>query len=493
MLLKNRNGWVLSRLEHQGISTYKHYFFCTCGHKFQVKTALNNPLPPEMLCPACGEYYFKDADEFLHKKDIKIWKSFYWDSEGSQDDTKWYMTLKYLIPIYSPLTKTAQLEAQTLLKIEFPKEGSGSSYITSKGYFVTSYNLFLDGKVEPLLELLRDDASYKLYEHIMNNKTENIAWLKKEDMEKLPIKDRLKCLEFFLKNSHLKEYQFFFWKMDLLDHTTRKYPLQIEMMDFIGNHIKKKSIRRGLYISHESSMKLCGFYTPYSDYIFSRSIENVDLLVKLYTLDPFIKHELFSNETFATGTDFIEFLKKYYSSNQITEFFITHIQDKTHYKTRLQEWKDTLVMLEDELCIEKLEEYFNKQKLTTKALHDEIINIYHTLTYKLDNKENFVYDPLHVKAEGKFKNLKFILPKTTQELHLWSKKLNNCMFGYTRSIHAKNSIIYGVFKEQSLLYAVELKNNQIVQAKGYSNNNIGDEDMSIVREWGQYVLIVRDV
>ena len=47
----------------------------------------------------------------------------------------------------------------------------------------------------------------------------------------------------------------------------------------------------------------------------------------------------------------------------------------------------------------------------------------------------------------------------------------------------KNSIIYGVFKEQSLLYAVELKNNRIVQVKGYSNKNIGDEDMRVVREW----------
>lgn len=231
--------------------------------------------------------------------------------------------------------------------------------------------------------------------------------------------------------------------MDLLYHTTTKYPLQIEMMNFIGNHIKKKSIRRGLYTSHENSMKLCGFYTPYSDYLFSRSIENVDLLVKLYSLNPFIKEELFSDETFNIGTAFIEFLKKYYSLKQITEFFITHIQDKTHYKTRL------------------------------------------------DNKENFEYDPQHVKAEGKFKNLKFLLPKTMQELHLWSKKLNNCMFGYARGIHAKNSIIYGVFKEQSLLYAIRLKNNKIVQAKGYSNKNICDEDMRVVRDWGQYILIVK--
>lgn len=40
--------------------------------------------------------------------------------------------------------------------------------------------------------------------------------------------EKLKSLEFFLKNSHLKEYQFFFWKMDLLFNKTTKYPLQIE-------------------------------------------------------------------------------------------------------------------------------------------------------------------------------------------------------------------------------------------------------------------------
>jgi len=493
MLLKNRNGWVLSRLEHQGISAYKHYFFCTCGHEFQVKTALNNPLPPDMLCPTCGEDYFKDAHEFLHKKDIRIWKSFYWDSEGRQDDKKWYMTLKYLIPIYNPLTKTVQLETQTLLQVEFPKYGNSFFHITNKAYFITSYNLFLDGKVEPLLGLLSDDASYKLYEYIMSHKTENIAWLKKDDIECLPVDKRLKCIEFFLKNPHLKEYQFFFWKMDLLHHKTTQYPLQIEMIDFIANHIKVKSVKRELYNSYDIFIKKFEVYEPYSDYIFSRTISNIDLLVKLYKMNPKTKLALFGGDYLDIYIDFIEFLKLHYSQKQITEFFITHLQEKKYTEQRQKEWKDTLRMIDSVSKTKEIRKYYLKPKLNTKNLHNEIVRISHIVRYEIQEKEEFQYQNAHIKAQGKFKNLKFSLPKTVNELYRWSKALRNCMFAYSDDIHLQNSIIFGVFKEKKLLYAVEIKNNQITQAKAHSNRTVHCEDMETIKKWHQWMLMSGEI
>lgn len=61
--------------------------------------------------------------------------------------------------------------------------------------------------------------------------------------------------------------------------------------------------------------------------------------------------------------------------------------------------------------------------------------------------------------------------------------LHNCMFGYSKRIHQQQSIIYGVFRAEELLYAVELNGFRIVQAKSVSNNIVPDDDMSIVNGW----------
>jgi hypothetical protein len=55
------------------------------------------------------------------------------------------------------------------------------------------------------------------------------------------------------------------------------------------------------------------------------------------------------------------------------------------------------------------------------------------------------------------------------------------MFGYSRSIHNQISIIYGVFKEDGLVYAVEISNLKIIQAKAMFNRNIPEEDREIIQ------------
>jgi len=120
MLLKNKNGWVLSVLSG-GITAYTHFFFCSCGQEFQVKTPINAPMLPDVLCPNCGEDYFKDADEFLHKKATRIWKSFYWDSVVGEDNQKWFIKLKYLMPIYNHTTNIVELKERSLLHVELDK------------------------------------------------------------------------------------------------------------------------------------------------------------------------------------------------------------------------------------------------------------------------------------------------------------------------------------------------------------------------------------
>jgi len=261
------------------------------------------------------------------------------------------------------------------------------------------------------------------------------------------------------------------------------------MLNFVVDNRKEKSIKKALYLGYENSINYIGYY-PYSDYIFSRSIKNIDLLIKLYGIYPAIKQHIFTDETFVVAIEFIQFLKRYYTEKQIVKLFVEDMQDIKAYKNRLNNWRDTLRMLQTRNAFNSLEEHFSKVKLTTKKLHDEIVRVFHIVSYELDAKESFEYDEIYLSACSTYKELEFRLPSTVKELSLWAKMLHNCMFGYSRSIHEQRSIIYGVFRAEELLYAVELNGFRIVQAKAVSNNTIPAEDMSIINGWKNNSLII---
>ena len=67
---------------------------------------------------------------------------------------------------------------------------------------------------------------------------------------------------------------------------------------------------------------------------------------------------------------------------------------------------------------------------------------------------------------------------------------NTKFYGYSIRIHQQQSIIYGVFRAEELLYAIELNGFRIVQAKAVSNNVVPSEDMSIINGWKNNSLMI---
>jgi len=328
-----------------------------------------------------------------------------------------------------------------------------------------------------------------MYNYVMMNKSKAIEWINDDNLKELSIDDKLKYLTFFLKNSHLKEHRFFFWRMGNLRNHTIKHNTQIKMLDFIVDNRKEKSIKKALYQGYKSAIKSMGYY-PYCDYVFSRTIKNIDLLIKLYGICPTIKQHIFTDETFAVAIEFIQFLKRYYTEKQIVKLFFEDMQDVKEYKNRLNNWSDTLRMLQTRNAFNSLQEHFSKVKLTTKKLHDEIVRVFHIVSYELDAKENFEYDEVYLSACRTYKELDFKLPLTVKELTLWMKILHHGRVGYSRRIHQQQSIIYGIFKEEELLYFIELNGVVIVRAKAIYDRNIPNDDMSIVKDWQTNILTI---
>jgi len=130
-----------------------------------------------------------------------------------------------------------------------------------------------------------------------------------------------------------------------------------------------------------------------------------------------------------------------------------------------------------------LNQFFQKVKLTTKTLHDEITRVSHLASFDRGDHSTLVYKSHQNSVEVFIEDLEFRLPVDTVELSMWAKELHNCMFGYVNSIKSARSIIYGVFRDNELLYAVELRAMQIAQALGKFNKKIEEIDMNIIKKW----------
>ena len=322
-------------------------------------------------------------------------------------------------------------------------------------------------------------AMNALFHFIVTHKNETIAWIEKEELVHMNIDEKLDCLRYFLKYPHLKEINFYYWDMVLLQNYTTEYNTELKMLDFILHHRKEKSIRKALYTSYKIAID-SKKYNPHSDYIFSRTIKDPNLLVTLLSMDFTVKQNLLTDENYLEAMALIKFLKKYYTEKQISQLFIIDLPSK---KQMNQYWEDILRMLQRNNAFLELEEHFFKNKLTIEALHDEIVRILRIADFSHLKNAVFTYEEHLLSMQGFHDDLIFKLPFSIEVLSLWSNILRNCMFSYAESIQCGESVIYGVFKEEKLLYALELSEGEVVQAKALANQNIPQVDMEKIEEW----------
>jgi hypothetical protein len=479
----NKNSWSLSLETETG---YSHHYFCKCGHAFGLFTDSEISLAPDLFCPHCENNYFIDTQEWELGTKTKIWKQFFWEHELRSDDLVWSVILFFTLPRVKD--EKIVLERQNIFTVSFEKSyvnTSTKSITHDYSYPILSqYKLFLNDNVTKFYKLMVQEAKELLFANIMSHKTEAISWLDERKMAHYPLRKKLDLVEYFIKHPHLQELELFEWKMPHLHHHTRAHPSQEAMLHFIRGEKQEKTLKKALYSNYLAALGSQGYH-PYSDFVFARSIDDANFLRELLSIAPAIKEHIFNDENFAHALRFINFLKLHYSEKQITRLFVEEMQDLKHYKRAVLNWRDTLRMLSPQNSFESLERYFHKVKLTTKALHDELIRVFNLASFEDQTNSLFTYAPHQLAAQTLNSELRFVLPEDVFELSLWAKTLHNCMFGYVRQIKNGHSLIYGVFKEDALTYAIELRGTKIIQAHGTFNKRIHDEDMQIIDNWHQ--------
>ena len=477
----SKNSWVKT-IENSQMTKYLHYFFCKCGHSFKMHTAINSPIAPSTYCSNCGNDTFTDIDSFKKGELIDHMEHLHLGIKTFQNSMLWGMYAYMEIPTYIKQEEVV-LRKKILLKIHMHKNGnpiSGKIYDSYYySYATNKYNIPIY-KAPDSIDLM---VMQVLYSFIMKHKTDEISWLEHKDFDDLSVDKKLQQINYLLKHPHIKELNFYYWDMTVLQNYTRKYPSEIQMLDYVCNHRKEKSIKKALYHTYNNAI-IAKYYNPHCDYVFSRTIDDVNLLVKLINIDPDVKQKIFTDDDYLEGMELIVFLKNYYSEKQICKLFFKEILNKQ----ALQYWKDIVRMMQRDNAFIDLEHYFHRVKLTTKHLHDEIIRALHLANFSYEGNAIFNYKDNQVFAQGMYDGLVYKLPFSAEELSLWSQILHNCMFGYIDTIQSGSSLIYGVFKDESLLYALELSGEKIVQAKAASNRSIPQEDMKKVEKWHKQYL-----
>jgi hypothetical protein len=75
------------------------------------------------------------------------------------------------------------------------------------------------------------------------------------------------------------------------------------------------------------------------------------------------------------------------------------------------------------------------------------------------------------------------LPKNGKELYQWSNELRNCLSSYYKSIEKRKTTIYGFFLKNEIKFAVEIRENKIIQVKAKYNNDLNSSEKDFIFSW----------
>jgi hypothetical protein len=478
-----QNSWYLPIANH-------HHYLCRCAYR----TTLSDPLfvtrrLTHFRCPECGCDTFLDALEFAHNTKLLYWSPFRWHYKGGVNGGAWEVRAVIDLPYFHFLTQEIRTRELPIASLALNPNGTidqrteseailKRKIITPGGKNIREIKAEIEAELPLVLLQLFDQNPGRL------------CWLRNTpEFQRLPAKEKLRALQLFLRHSQLREFDFFHWKtLDDWKEELETNKTVKAMLLFLIGHRKAKSLRRALFNSYTQAISQ-RHYDPLPDYLFARLFGDPNYLASLLALPPLLKVRIFEGLSRTEGMALSEWLMANYTPKRLYRLFIAFAEiNRPRYLFR-----DIYRMIQIPAFRRYLGE--NPQHLPADpgALHDLLANLRGRMEYTLGRKSVFEYSEADRQSQEMVGDLYFRLPLNTYELDRWSRELSNCMFGYRQQIHRGESIIYGVFRDEKLLYAVEIVGGRITQDLGRFNKVIPDEDGALVQEWFRQVWVKRRV
>jgi hypothetical protein len=425
-------------------------YICSCGHTDFIVQHSKQEL--KYICKECENTKFYDANaawknsNFLHQyRDLDF--IFEYDIKSDKNSiTSMYIT---------KIPKTIDFLNR---KVIFDKKAVCNLKLTIEGELNESYSLRFNEKI---LSKVKNN----LVQYINKNRCFNMPCSIDKDIT-------LKMASFFLKNKHLKDFNFYYW--DDIDIFKGKDVYINSALELISNYQKTKSVKKAIYQNYVSQLDDSGRFDSTFIEVFSKTIKDTNILVKLLSLKlVYSKH---SNIDKKDLEEIICFLKCHYTEKQLLRLFSSEEFASNKYL-----FIDTV----SEFSFNKdlLHNKFKKVSCKVHSLHDEFVRCSKEERYKhiINQKLDYTKDENDVCIQTG--NYQIKLPKTGKELYEWADRLHNCMAGYFDIIKEKESIIYGFFQENILSFAVEISDNSIIQASGKYNADLTIENKKILAKW----------
>ena len=426
-------------------------FICSCGHTEFIIRDQEQTIAYQ--CAECKNKYFYDANQ--------AWRNYH--TFISNDNPN--LSFEYHI---SKKEKSVSVGYAVLLpksidlirnRVEFEYKDIYKISIDERGDIAKEYETKID-------TLIFEKMEQKLVRYIAIFRCFGIEYDKNKKLT-------LAKILFFLRHKYLKSTEYYYWKeIDaLLPDENRSYDIA-QGIAKISNYRKERSVKRAVYAEYLRQMSGEHYFHPGCINIFSRTIEDPNILVRLLSLS-FLKH---IEQLWIELEGFIWFLKQFYSEKQIAKLFEIEAGDDESFLFR-----DTVVMLAYDH--ETIEENFRKVRCTVAALHDEFSRCQYQKQMSKTSEYLFVYTKTELEKCIYASGYRVQLPESNLELYSWGERLHNCLFTYVSSVKKRKSIIYGFFIGDEIDFAVEIKNGQIIQASCKYNAALDEEEKFILYEW----------
>ena len=278
---------------------------------------------------------------------------------------------------------------------------------------------------------------------------------------------------FFLKHKYLKSFDFLFWN-DTSILPKRNITIDEALM-YIANYPKAKSIKKAIYQNYLSQIENNKKFNTSFIEIFVKNIIDINILLQLIQLQEIYPkyNNIDKNKIYL----FVNLLKKHYAEKQILVFFKN--------LTLENENKNLFIDTIDELSYsqEFIENKFIKVPCKLNIIHNEFIRCTKEERYNFILNQNLEYSFDEKKPCISIESYKVKLPYTGKELFEWSEILANCISSYFEDIKRKEKIIYGVFENETLIFAVEITDNKIIQASAKYNKKLEEKNQVILKKW----------
>jgi len=425
-------------------------YICHCGHtEFVIH---NHTQVLNYRCMKCENIQFYNANaawensNFLHQ-----YRDLDFTFEYAIKTNKNSINSMYVTKIPRSIDFLKQ-------KILFEKKTVCNIKLTMQGELIESYLLRCNEKKFSQLKK-------NLSQYININKSLDIPYSNDIEMT-------LKIASFFLKNKHLKSFDFYYW-IDTNMLKNKDFTIN-SALTYLSNYPKAKSVKKAVYTNYLRQMQNSKSFDATFIEVFTTTIEDINILVKLLSIK--LEYSRHSNIDKSALIAMIFFLKQYYSEKQLLKMFLSD-----EFKMNKYLFRDAI----REFSFNKgiLEENFRKVPCKVNSLHDEFVRCSReerdryiknqTLEYTVDEQTPCIYIDEH----------QIKLPQTGKELYQWADTLHNCMAGYFDEIKTKETLIYGFFQKDILTFAVEIKGNSIIQASEKYNADLNVENEKILQDW----------